>query len=393
VSTRTRRWPILAAVALLAVFAALAVVLAATRPEQAGRAERQDILDDLVAGADRVAPGAAAYVIGPDGAWSGAAGVADLGTGAPMRSDARTRIQSLSKTWLLVVMLQLAQERKLDLDESVADWAGDLLPRHARQITIRELLTDSSGLIDDNDVDSATPAQRRAMLARIKDPALRAKVLATAARLRRDPTIPVSPRLWIRLADWQPLVAAPGERYHHSNIGWNLAGMIAARAGGAPLSVLYRERIFGPLHLTRTAYDPQGPIRGPHATGYLLRPGGRAVDATAWTFGKGADGAIVTDAQDEATFLRAIVDDRLHVRRSFLEFTGTTGQASAGCPGNAFSGSGAGSASRAYALYDQSRDGRVAVLLLNGARQSTLSSTSGEDVRTQAAARQLFCGG
>jgi D-alanyl-D-alanine carboxypeptidase len=392
-STRSRRWPIVAAVALLAVFAALAVVLAATRSQQPGGAERQDILNDLVAGSDRVAPGAAAYVIGPDGTWSGAAGVADLGSKAPMQSGTRMRIQSLSKIWLLVVMLQLAQERKLDLDETVSNWAPDLLPHHARDITIRELLTDTSGLIDDDELNNATPAQQRAMLARVKDRALRAEVLATAARLRRDPTAPVSPRLWIRLADWQPLVAAPGERYHHSNIGWNIAGIIAARAGGAPLPLLYRDRIFRPLHLTQTAFQPQGPIRGPHATGYLLGPGERTTDATAWTFGKGADGAIVTNAHDEAAFLRAIVDNRLHVRRSFLEFTGTTGQVGSGCPGNAFSGEGAGSASRAYAIYDQSSDGRVAVLLLNGARRATLSSESGEDDRAATAARELFCSG
>lgn len=388
---RRHRRLILAGLAVVVLAAAAAVaVVALTSTGSDESSERTGVLAGLVHGPNRVAPGATAYVVGPDGAWSGAVGVADLRTGAPMRADSRMRVQSLSKLWLLVVLLQLDQERKLSLDETVSNWLPDLLPRHGGEITIRQLVTDTSGLIDDNDVNDATPAQARVLLARVKDPALRAQVRATAARLQRDPSVPASPLMWIRLADWQPLVSAPGEHYHHSNIGWNIAGLIAARAGGAPLPVLYRDRILRPLGLTHTAYDPQGPIRGPHATGYLLESGGRARDATAWTFGKGADGAIVTDAHDQAMLLRAIVDDRLHVRRAFLDFAGTLGETHGPCPGNAFSATGTGAASRAYAYYDQSPDGRVAVLMLNGTRQATLGPG---DVRAEDAAVRLFCGG
>jgi CubicO group peptidase (beta-lactamase class C family) len=56
----------------------------------------------------------------------------------------------------------------------------------------------------------------------------------------------IEPLLLIRIAAWQPLVAKPGTTYHHSNIGWNIAGLIAAKVGGKPLPTLYRERICSP---------------------------------------------------------------------------------------------------------------------------------------------------
>jgi D-alanyl-D-alanine carboxypeptidase len=109
-----------------------------------------------------------------------------------------------------------------------------------------------------------------------------------AARIRANPAVQVSPLWFIRLAAWQPLVAPPGTTYHHSNIGWNIAGLIAAKASGKPLPLLYRERIFQPLRLRHAAYDRQGPIAGAYAKGYALAAKGTVTDTTAWHLGKGA---------------------------------------------------------------------------------------------------------
>jgi D-alanyl-D-alanine carboxypeptidase len=191
----------------------------------------------------------------------------------------------------------------------------------------------------------------------------------------------------IRLAAWQPLLSSPGSEYHHSNIGWNIVGLIAARAGGKPLPVLYRERIFDPLGLRRTSSQPQGPIAGDHAEGYFIGEDGGLTEATAFTFGKGADGAIVTDAADEAAFLKALLDDELGIRQRVLDFLGASGGNGPGCPGDAFAGTGAGAASRSYVLYDHT-GGHIAVLLLNGSRE--VASAPGAP-RAEAAARRLYC--
>jgi D-alanyl-D-alanine carboxypeptidase len=372
---------------VVGLVAAAGIALGVGRAFLAGQETRsefmQGILDGLVTGPNRLAPGATAYVSGPHGTWVGSAGVADVKTGEPMPMDARMRIESNSKTWLVAVVLQLVQEGKLSLGDTADRWLPGLLRAHGKEITLRQLMSDSSGLIDDNDVFTTLPRAGRAYLARVGDAKLRTQLRAVAARIRANPAARVSPLWFIRLAAWQPLVTAPGTTQRHSNIGWNIAGLIAAKASGKPLPLLYRERILQPLRLRHAAYDPQGPIAGAHANGYALAADGTLTDTTAKHFGKGADGAIVTDAADEARFLTALTNGTL-LHPSILGEIGAGDPSGCGGP-PVHIGSGAGDGFKSDVVY--AVDGsRVAVLLLNG-------RTPGQTgyARAAAAANDLYC--
>jgi CubicO group peptidase (beta-lactamase class C family) len=59
------------------------------------------------------------------------------------------------------------------------------------------------------------------------------------------------------------------------------------RSPGPGLPDLYRERIFKPLGLRQTAYDPLGPISGPHARGYRIGADRTMTDATNWRMSGG----------------------------------------------------------------------------------------------------------
>ncbi|NSW39551.1 beta-lactamase family protein, partial [Bacillus sp. Xin1] len=54
--------------------------------------------------------------------WSYAAGIADLSTKKPMKTDFRFRIGSVTKTFTATVVLQLAGENRLNLDDSIEKW-------------------------------------------------------------------------------------------------------------------------------------------------------------------------------------------------------------------------------------------------------------------------------
>ena len=337
----------------------------------------QRILDGLVAGPSALAPGATAYVSGPHGSWVGAAGVADTSTCAQMPVDARMRLESVTKIYTATLILQLAQEGKLRVGDTVARWLPGLLP-YGNRITIRELLTMQSGLYDNNDLRNASPSVQRANLARVKDAKLRAQLAAITARANEDPATEFSPIWWIRFAAWQPLLFTPGAGYHYSNIGYDILGLIAARAGGKPLPVLYRERIFQPLGLHATAYDPQGPISGPHAHGYGIEPNGKQIDTTDWHSGIGAEGGIVSDAKDTATFLTALMRGKLLDRRHLTAMERDNlwlGGAISGCAGQAYGWSGGGNG---YKTEVWVKDGgsRVAVLLLNARHWNTAQPAS-----------------
>jgi D-alanyl-D-alanine carboxypeptidase len=352
---------------------------------QASRPDLQRTLDALVSGAQRSAPGASAYVVGLDGSWAGAARVANVKTAEAMTVDARMRIESDSKIWLLAVVLQLAKEGKLSLDDTVGRWLPGLLP-NGNQITIRQLVSDTSGLVDDFDgMFSSRSAFERA-LGNVKDPKLRAHWTALATRLQTNPASRIDPIWVIRLAAWQPLVSAPGSGYHHSNVGWKIAGLIAAKAGGKPLAALYQARIVEPLGLTHSAYQPQGPIAGSHVTSYSIAADGSLTEH-AYPFGMGADGGVVTDAADEATFIQALIGGKLGVRRQLLDFYGTRGSNGPGSPGDAFLWIGANDGGWSY-VYSDHTGKHVAVMLLNGARLTTVATG---DPKVAAAARHLYC--
>lgn len=380
---RRRLWLAVGVVVLAGV--AVGVDRALFAAQETRQEYMQHVLDSLVTGPDRLAPGATAYVSGPHGTWFGAAGLANAKTGEPMLPDARMRIESNSKPWVEALILQLAQQGTLTVYQTVDDWLPGLLRAHGSEITIAQLMSDTSGLIDDNDVWNATPAQAQRMLARVGDAKLRKQLLAVVARIGANPDAEISPLLLIRLAAWQPPLAPPGTAYHHSNIGWNIVGLIAAKAAGNPLPELCREQIFQPLGLEHTSYDPQGSIAGPHAHGYALAADGTLTDMTSRHLGKGPDGAIVTDAADEARFLAAYSTGKLFAPALLRELWRSS---SSGCGGaEIYAGTGAGDGFLSNVVWAIDRN-RVAVLLLNGRRPGETALA-----RSAAAAANLYCAG
>jgi D-alanyl-D-alanine carboxypeptidase len=371
----------------------IALVLAAgCGGGQRQRPDLQHVLDGLVTGPSMAGPGATAYVSGPHGAWSGAAGLANVKTGERMRPDARMRLESVSKLWTATLILQLAGEDRLRLDDTVAKHLPGLLP-YGNRITIRELLNHTSGMIDNNDI-TRDPLS---YIKLVKDPALHAQLLSVYRRVQEDPGTTFSPLLWIRFAAWIPLLAQPNTQYHYSNIGYETLGLIAARAAGRPLGSLYRDRIAKPLGLTSVAYDPQGDIAGPHPVGYSI-DSGKPVAATAWgTGGVGAEGGIVASARDEARFLVALMQGKLLKPAQLTALTTVTPAAAAGlyglgtgvdpsgCAGTAYGHNGGGLAFSSSVFV--SKDGkRVAVLLVNGR-----AADSSSDTAVYAAMHELYC--
>jgi D-alanyl-D-alanine carboxypeptidase len=383
---RRAAW-IVVIVAVVIVAAGIPVAVVRGRADRAppvDRPELQQVLVQLTSGSGRIAPGATAYVAGPHGTWSGAAGVADVATGQSMPVDGRMRLESVSKIWTAVLVLQLAEQGRLGLDDTVARWLPGLLPFGDR-ITLRQLLTHTSGIFDNND---AVKDDAR-VLARVKDPVFHAELVRLAKRLQADPTTRFPPTVWIRLAATQPLYFPPGTGYHYSNVGFEVLGLVIQKVTGQPLPAVYRERIIRPLGLGRTAYDPQGDISGPHARGYLVNADGSLADQTAVHWGIGAEGGIVSSAADTGRFLVALMQDRLlgpvaaagMRTRDFW-----SGGDTPSCGGSAYGHSGAGEGYKTN-VWVSSDGSRVVVLLLNG----RMADQATGDLRAAQALDQLYC--
>ena len=346
------------------------------------RPDLRAMLDELVEGPGRIAPGATAYVSESGETWLGAAGLSTVETGQPMPTDARMRLESVSKIWTAVLIHQLAEAGTLRLSDTVERWLPGLLP-YGDRISVAQLLVHTSGLIDNNDV----VRDPGAFFARVTDPELKEQLLRVRRRVEQTPTTEFSPELWIKLAAFQPLLSEPGTQFHYSNIGFEILGLIAARASGQSIESLYREQIFEPLGLTNTAYEPQGPIGGQHASGYTVSPDGGLVDMTAAHAGVGAEGGIVSNAEDTARFLVSLMQGQLLGAEQLALMKQSafwSGGNATGCGDVAYGHSGGGAGFKTDVWVSGSGK-RVAVLLLNGRGDGTA------DARAGATMRRLYC--
>jgi D-alanyl-D-alanine carboxypeptidase len=346
------------------------------------------VLDSLVTGRLRVAPGAAAYVSGPHGTWEGAAGFANVAQRLRMTPEVRSRIGSVSKLWTATVVVKLAEEGKLRLDDTVEKWLPGVFPS-GKRVTIRQLLDHTSGIVDDNDLE-ARPSY---WLAKIRDPTLRRQFLVLAEISTRNPAVTVTPGFEMRVAAALPLLFPPGSHYHYSNIGYKTAAAIAEKAGHASLAALYRRIIIDPLQLTSAGYDPKAAIAGAHALGYVVEPGGQTrANKGAGEGNLAGSGGIVVNAHDEARFLVALIQGRIVSKPYLHEIeTPTLGSYGLGtgvgtiCGLPVFTHGGATTSYMAeVAVNGNGR--RVAVLLVNGRTDSSWG-----DHLPEQALNDLFC--
>ena len=172
-----------------------------------------------------VIPGIAATVILADGrTWTGVAGDAVAATHAKVTPQTPFAIASVTKTFTAALILRLADEGRLTIDDPLARWLPDY-PNAAR-ITLRMLLQHTSGLADFFQNPKFDAALNRA-----------------------------KGRVWAP-DEVLPFVAkpafAPGKGWGYSNTNYVLLGLVAERAGGAPWADQIRADFFVPLGLTST---------------------------------------------------------------------------------------------------------------------------------------------
>src|SRR5436190_18112247 len=171
-------------------------------------------------------PGAVVLLRTPQGEFTVSYGTTLLGANSPPSGDTHFRIASNTKTMTAAVIMLLAQEGKLSLNDPVSkDVSG--VP-DGDKITITELLKMRSGLYSYDD-----------------DPEF-------WAILDRDPTKVWSPAEALAIAFKHPPYFPTGTAFHYSNANYALLGVIAEKIDGKPLASCFQDRLFGPLGLKDT---------------------------------------------------------------------------------------------------------------------------------------------
>ncbi len=280
------------AVAAGAVLLALALVapIAYAQRAAAGRtgpvsaADARRIVDSLLADyAKPGAPGASVAVV-RDGRvlLERAYGLADVD--ALVRATPRTdyRLASLTKEFTATAVMLLADAGKLSFDDPVSRWLPDL-PAYAHGVTIRHLLTHTSGLwaYEDFVPDSQTY--------QVKD--------RDALHL---------------IARADSLYFPPGTAFRYSNTGYALLALVVEAASGMPFARYMRERVFIPAGMRSTVAYEAGVSTVPR------RAFGHAAEGATWvradqsnTSAVLGDGGVYTSVDEMVKWSRVLFAHRL----------------------------------------------------------------------------------
>ncbi len=261
--------------------------------------------------AQAAAPGAIVAVQSPAGLFIKAYGIADPATGAPMTADMYQRVGSVTKTFTATLIMQLAADGELSLDDPVSKYVPGVT--NGDDITIRMLADMTSG-ISSYTLDDAWQKVYFSESYRVWSP---------------DELMKIGLAL-------KPQDFAPGTAFDYSNTNTILLGKIIEDVTGESFQDVLKERILTPLSMSQTVF-PAGSADypAPHPQGFTLQGGHGTPDAPAnttdwnpswgWTAGE-----LISTATDLLRFDRAEAtgsgllpaEQQIERLRSFREFNG-----------------------------------------------------------------------
>ena len=214
-------------------------------------------------------------------------GMANLETGTPITPSSIFHVASVSKQFTAAAIMLLARDGKLSLDDDVRKYIPEL-PDYGVRITIRHLLTHTSGLRDQWNLLAL------------------ARGRFEEDRITEADVMDIVPRQ-------KALNFTPGAEYLYSNTGYTLAAVIVKRVSGKSLREFADERIFRPLGMTSTHFHDDYTMLVPGRTSaYASRGSGWRVSIPNYdTYGATSLFTTVGDLLKwEANFDAPVVGDR-----------------------------------------------------------------------------------
>ncbi|MEB9382207.1 serine hydrolase [Bacillus cereus] len=221
--------------------------------------------------------------------WGYATGIADLRTKKPMKTDFRFRIGSVTKTFVATVLLQLAGENRLNLDDSIEKWLPGVIQGNGydgKQITIRQVLNHTSGIADyiqSKDFD-------------IMD----TKKSYTAEE-------------FVKMGISLPPDFAPGKGWSYSNTGYVLLGILIEKVTGNSYAEEIEDRLIEPLELSNTFLPGNSSVIPgiKHARGYVQPDGASELIDVTYSNPGSSDGEMISTADDLNKFFSYLLGGKL----------------------------------------------------------------------------------
>src|SRR5580704_2411918 len=220
--------------------------------------------------------------------WMRAVGLGNLSPREAMKLDDKFRVGSNTKTFVVTVLLQLVDEGKLSLDDSLAKFDVGVKVPNAEHITVRELCQMRSGLLD----------------------AYHAPELDS---MNINAQTKITPRELVAIAVKHPPLFAPGAQWNYSNTNYLLLGLIIEAVTHDTAQNEIQKRLLGPLKLGNTSFPvEQVGMAAPFSHGFALNKEKNWEDVTVtlppmltWTAG-----VMISDMADMKSWVKDYVSGK-----------------------------------------------------------------------------------
>ncbi len=220
-------------------------------------------------------------------------------TGVPATADMHFRNGAVAISYLGTVLLQLVDEGKVGLDDTIDRWLPKALA--SDRITLRMLISCTSGYHD----------------------YVAAKSFVDA--IEKDPFRAWTTEEQLAYVAGKPLLYKPGTNWSYAHTNFVILGEALSSITGKPVDQLIRERIVEPLGMKGTQSHQTAVIPEPVLHAYT-KERGTYEDSTfwdpSWTLAKGS--VMITDIYDLATSARAIGTGKLVSEKSHKEQVGSS---------------------------------------------------------------------
>ncbi len=208
---------------------------------------------------------------------SGAAGLREVASRAPVEATTAFRIASMTKSFTAAAILQLRDAGKLSLDDRVDRWVFEMrgwrpATADAAPVTLRMLLSHGGGFPEDNPWGDRQLALPDAAFSRL----LQGGLLRSTS---------------------------PATEFEYSNTGFALLGRVVSRVSGMPYAAYVERRLLRPLGMISTHWTVNGFPEAQRAHGYRKTAAGFEEEAPLGDGAYGPMGGLVTTVPDLARWV------------------------------------------------------------------------------------------
>ena len=174
-------------------------------------------------------------------------GESDRINNIPNTIDTKYGIGSVTKQFTAMLIMQLVEEKKIKLQDTINKFLPYLSNEKANNITIHQLLSHTSGLPHYNGLQ------------------------VVGVSLKEFGNTNYTPKELVKLIDKTLLVSTPGTEFYYSSLGYDLLGAILEEVSGKSFAELLNEKIVNPLKLKNTGFGTNEYVLKELAKGYSYR--------------------------------------------------------------------------------------------------------------------------